>query len=192
MREGPGNSLFMTYPGYDREVELPCPRHSLYSVKSYLLQMQKKEQGRHSVAGTTTRRQTRSSTQQQEQAGSSHHAGTFHKSFEETYEYFTQGGMSTTGGTSEQGAAQEPYYPLGMQDSYGSQVGPSSSARYGYENPVMHGITDLMTQVNTMGQQQDQLRIDLGHNTEVTSQNWSMNTSLLHDTTNIFAHLVLG
>ncbi|RLN28704.1 hypothetical protein C2845_PM05G21130 [Panicum miliaceum] len=30
MREGPGNSLFMTYPGCDREVELPCPRLSLY------------------------------------------------------------------------------------------------------------------------------------------------------------------
>ena len=27
MREGPG-------PGYDREIELPCPRLSLYTVKS--------------------------------------------------------------------------------------------------------------------------------------------------------------
>ncbi|RLN09599.1 hypothetical protein C2845_PM11G04440 [Panicum miliaceum] len=27
-REGPSNSLFMTYPRYDREVELPCPRLS--------------------------------------------------------------------------------------------------------------------------------------------------------------------
>ncbi|RLN05211.1 hypothetical protein C2845_PM13G11230 [Panicum miliaceum] len=44
MRKGPGNSLFMTYPGYDREDELPCPRLSLYSVKSYLLQMQKRSQ----------------------------------------------------------------------------------------------------------------------------------------------------
>ena len=29
MREGPGNALFMCYPGYDREMELPCPRLSL-------------------------------------------------------------------------------------------------------------------------------------------------------------------
>ncbi|RLN03089.1 hypothetical protein C2845_PM13G08630 [Panicum miliaceum] len=122
-------------------------------------QLWKKEPACHSVVGTTTQRQTRSSTQQQEQAGPSHHAGTSHMSFEETYEYYTQGGTDTAGGTSEQGAAQEPYYP---------QVGPSSSARYEYENPVMHGITDLTTRVNTMGQQQDQLSIDLAHNIELT------------------------
>ena len=29
MREGPGNFIFMCYPGYDREIELPCPRLSL-------------------------------------------------------------------------------------------------------------------------------------------------------------------
>ena len=29
MREGPGNSIFMCYPGYDREIELPCPKLSL-------------------------------------------------------------------------------------------------------------------------------------------------------------------
>ena len=29
MREGPGNSIFMCYLGYDREIELPCPRLSL-------------------------------------------------------------------------------------------------------------------------------------------------------------------
>src|SRR6185503_13537610 len=29
MREGPGNSIFMCYPGYDRKIELPCPRLSL-------------------------------------------------------------------------------------------------------------------------------------------------------------------
>ena len=37
MREGPGNSIFMYYPGYDREIELPCLRLSLYSVKSLTL-----------------------------------------------------------------------------------------------------------------------------------------------------------
>jgi hypothetical protein len=33
MCEGPGNSLFMCYHGYDREIELPCSKLSLYSVK---------------------------------------------------------------------------------------------------------------------------------------------------------------
>ena len=43
MREGPGNSLFMCYLEYDREIELPCLRLSLYSVKSLTLQMDKRE-----------------------------------------------------------------------------------------------------------------------------------------------------
>jgi len=37
MRDGPGNSIFMCYPGYDRDIEFPCPRLSLYSVKSLTL-----------------------------------------------------------------------------------------------------------------------------------------------------------
>ncbi|RLN04132.1 hypothetical protein C2845_PM13G07870 [Panicum miliaceum] len=55
-----------------------------------------------------------------------------------------------------------------VQDSYGPQVGLSSSAHYVYENPIMRGITNLTTRVNTMGQQQDQLSIDLAHNAELT------------------------
>ena len=51
MREGPENSLFLCYPGYDREIELPCPRLSLYSVKGLTLQMEKREPARRSVAG---------------------------------------------------------------------------------------------------------------------------------------------
>ncbi|RLN29085.1 hypothetical protein C2845_PM05G19470 [Panicum miliaceum] len=86
--------------------------------------------------------------------------------------------------------AQVSYLP--WEDEYQLKVGPSSSTCYGYENPIMSGITDLTTRVNTMGQQQDQLSIDLAHNTELTQQNWSMNTSLLHDTTSIFIHLGLG
>ncbi|RLN40166.1 hypothetical protein C2845_PM01G43490 [Panicum miliaceum] len=125
-------------------------------------QMQKKEPARHSVAGTKTRRQTRSSTQQQEQAGPFDHDGTSHMNFVETYEYFTQGGWSVK----------------------------LSTVRV--RKPIMRGITDLTTRVHTMGQQQDQLNIDLAHNTELTQQNRSLNTSLLHDTTSIFTHLGLG
>ena len=59
MREGPGNSIFMCYPGYDREIELACPRLSLYSVKSLTLQMEKREPARWSVAGPQMRSRTR-------------------------------------------------------------------------------------------------------------------------------------
>jgi hypothetical protein len=65
MREGLGNSIFMCYPGYDRDIELSCPRLSLYSVKSITLQMEKKEPARRSVAGP----QMRSRTRQNQQAG---------------------------------------------------------------------------------------------------------------------------
>jgi hypothetical protein len=37
------------------------------------------------------------------------------------------------------------YYPPGMWSSYGPQVGPSTSARYGYENLIMRGIMNLTT-----------------------------------------------
>ena len=37
MREGPGNSVFMFYLGYEKEFELPCPKLSLYSVKRLTL-----------------------------------------------------------------------------------------------------------------------------------------------------------
>ena len=58
MREGPGHYIFMCYPVYDREIELPCPRLSLYSVKSLTLQMEKREPARRSVAGPQTRSRT--------------------------------------------------------------------------------------------------------------------------------------
>ena len=58
-REAPQNSIFMCYPGYNREIELPCPRLSLYSVKSLTLQMEKREPARRSVAEPQTRSRTR-------------------------------------------------------------------------------------------------------------------------------------
>ena len=63
MREGPGNSVFMCYPGYEREFELPCPKLSLYSVKRLTLQMEKKEPACHSIAGPMTRGRTRRDAQ---------------------------------------------------------------------------------------------------------------------------------
>jgi len=63
MREGPGNSVLMCYPGYEREFELPCPKFSLYSVKRLTLQMEKKEPARHSTAGPMTRGRVRRDAQ---------------------------------------------------------------------------------------------------------------------------------
>ena len=55
MHEGPGNSVFRCYPGYEREFELPCPKLSLYSVKRLTLQMEKNEPARHSTTGPMIR-----------------------------------------------------------------------------------------------------------------------------------------
>ena len=54
MRQGPRNSVFMCYPGYEKEFDLPCPKCSLYSVKRLTLQMEKKEPACHSTAGPMT------------------------------------------------------------------------------------------------------------------------------------------
>jgi len=42
MREGPGNSIFRCYPGYDREIELPCPRLSLLGERPNLANGEKR------------------------------------------------------------------------------------------------------------------------------------------------------
>ena len=55
MHEGPGNSVFRCYPGYEREFELPCPKLSLSSVKRLTLQMEKKEPAHHSTTGPMIR-----------------------------------------------------------------------------------------------------------------------------------------
>ena len=129
MREGPGNSIFMCYPGYDREIELPCPRLSLYSVKSLTLQMEKREPARRSVAGPQTRSRTRQD--QQDRAGPSRQVppapttaqpgpSTQNMSFEEAYEYYAYGNPSSfQAGSSGYAGDQGPYYPPGMHSSCG-------------------------------------------------------------------------
>ncbi|RLN41975.1 hypothetical protein C2845_PM01G45650 [Panicum miliaceum] len=110
-------------------------------------------------------------------------------------EHFVQGHMMREGPDAEKGASSSQhrrYNNSAINAIEHPTVGPSSSACNRYENPFMRGITDLTTRVNTMGQQQDQISIDLTHNTELIQQNWSMNTSLLCDTTSIFTHLGLG
>ena len=141
MREGPKNSIFMCYPGYDREIELPCPRLSLYAVKSLTLQMEK-EPARRSVAGPQTR--SRTWLDQQAGAGSSRQVppvstttqpgpSTQNMSFDEAYGYYAHGDPNMfQAGSSGYTGDQGPYYPAGMHPSYGTQVGPSASARFNY------------------------------------------------------------
>jgi hypothetical protein len=62
MREGAGKSIFMCYPGFDREIELPCTRLSHYSVKRLTLQMENKEPARRSVTDLLTQGRARHST----------------------------------------------------------------------------------------------------------------------------------
>jgi hypothetical protein len=62
--------------------------------------MEKKEPARRNVAGPPTRGWVWLNTQQ-EQAGPSHQAGTSYMNFKETYEHYTQGGASTSGGSTE-------------------------------------------------------------------------------------------
>ena len=65
-------------------------------------------------------------------------------SFDEAYGYYAYGNQSTFQASSSGCAdGQGPYYPPGMHSSYGPQVGPSVSARFSYEDPIMRSISDL-------------------------------------------------
>ena len=93
MREGPGNLVFMCYPGYEKGFEFPCPKLSLYSMKHLTLQMEKKEPARHSTAGPITHGRTRGDTKLAE-GGTTQQAGVFR-----------QAGTSCQAGTSHQPSA---------------------------------------------------------------------------------------
>ncbi|KAG2650706.1 hypothetical protein PVAP13_1NG199338 [Panicum virgatum] len=119
MREGPVNSIFMCYPGYDREIQLPCPRLSLHSVRSLTLQMEKREPARWSVAGPQTRSKTR---REQAGAGPSRRTppvlasaqpgpSTQNMSFEEAYGHYTYDPYQAC--SSGFAGGQGPYYPTG-------------------------------------------------------------------------------
>ena len=145
------------------------PETLFYSMKSLTLQMEKREPARRSVAGPQMRSRTRRG---QAEAGPSRHASaqpgpsTENMSFEEAYGHYTydpnQAGNS--GFTDGQG----PYYPAGMHSSYGPQVGPSSSARFNYEDPILRSIVDLSNRISTLGTQQQKMQDTMAHNTQLT------------------------
>ena len=73
-------------------------------------------------------------------------------SFDEAYGYYAYGDASTfQAGSSGCAGDQGPYYPLDMHSSYGPQVGPSAPACFNYEDPIMRSISDLSSQITTLG-----------------------------------------
>ena len=87
-------------------------------------------------------------------------------SFEEAYGHYNYDPYqaSSSGFTGGQGS----YYPIGMHPSYGPQVGPSSSARFNYEDPILRSISDLLNRITTLGTQQQQMQETMTHNTQLT------------------------
>ena len=77
-------------------------------------------------------------------------------SFEEAYGHYNYDPYQA--GSSGFAGGQGPYYPAGMHSSYGPQVGPSASARFNYEDSIMRSISDLSSQITTLGTQQQQMQ----------------------------------
>ena len=46
-------------------------------------------------------------------------------------------------------------------------MGPSASARFNYEEPIMRSISDLSSQITTLGIQQQQMQDTIAHNTQL-------------------------
>ena len=110
-------------------------------------------------------------------------------SFEEAYGHYTYDPYQA--GSSGFAGGQGPYYPAGMHPSYGPQVGPSSSARFNYEDPILRSITDLSNRISTLGTQQQQMQDMMAHNTQLTPESWGLTSALQYNISNVFIHLGL-
>ena len=73
-------------------------------------------------------------------------------SFEEAYGHYNYDPYQA--GSSGFAGGQGSYYPAGMHSPYGPQVGPSSSAHFNFEDPILRSITDLSNRISTLGTQQ--------------------------------------
>ena len=82
-------------------------------------------------------------------------------------------------------------HPAGMHSSYGPQVGPSSSARFDYEDPILRSIADLSNCISTLGTQQQEMQDTIKHNTQLTQESWRLTSALQYDVSNVFIHLGL-
>ena len=113
-------------------------------------------------------------------------------SFEEAYGYYAYGDPSSfQAGSSGYADGQGPYYPPGIHSSYGPQVGPSASARFNYEDPIMRSISDLSSQITTLGTQQQQMQDTIAHNTQLAQQSWGLTSAMHYDVSNVFLQLGL-
>ena len=106
-------------------------------------------------------------------------------SFEEAYGHYNYDPHQA--GSSGFAGGQGPYYPAGMHSSYCPHVGPSSSARLNYEDPILRSITDLSNRISTLGTQQQQMQ----DNTQLTQESWGLTSALQYDISNVFIHLGL-
>ena len=111
-------------------------------------------------------------------------------SFEEAYGHYNYDPYQAdnSGFTGGQG----PYYPAGMHPSCGPHVGPSSSARFNYEDPILRSITDILNSISTLGTQQQQMQDMMEHNTQLTQESWGLTSALQYDVSNVFIHLGLN
>ena len=73
-------------------------------------------------------------------------------SFEEAYGYYTQGGQTSyqPEGSTGYGHDQGFYYPSGMWTSQSPQVGPSTSARFEYDNPLTQELSGLTARMGAI------------------------------------------
>ena len=109
--------------------------------------------------------------------------------FEEAYGHYNYDPYQA--GSSGFAGGQGPYYPTGMHSSYGPQMGPSSSARFNYEDLILRSIADLSNRISTLGTQQQEMQDTMAHNTQLTQESWGLTSALQYDVSNIFIHLGL-
>ena len=68
-----------------------------------------------------------------------------------------------------------------MGASHGPQVGPSTSARFEYDNPLTRGLSDLTAWIGAIELHQEELGHSLDHNTSLTQGSWGMISSMSYD-----------
>ena len=53
----------------------------------------------------------------------------------------------------------------------------------------MRSITDISTQITTLGTQQQQMLETIAHNVELTQQSWGLTSAMHYDISNLFIHM---
>ena len=71
-------------------------------------------------------------------------------------------------------------------------MGPSSLARFNYEDLILRRISDLSNHINTLGTQQQQMQDTMEHNTQLTQESWGLTSALQYNVSNVFIHMGLG